>query len=39
VTKLVQVLAKIARTAKPDAETALPKPTLELVNPKVARRA
>ena len=39
VAKLVQALAKIARTAKPEPDTQLPKPTPSLAKPKVARRA
>ncbi len=37
--KLVQTLAKIARTAQPEADTQLPKPTPSLAKPRVARRA
>ncbi len=39
VAKLLQALVKIARTATPEADAALPQPTPELVKPKVARRA
>jgi transcription-repair coupling factor (superfamily II helicase) len=39
VAKQVQALAKIARGAQPAADTTLPKPTPEVVNPRVARRA
>jgi transcription-repair coupling factor (superfamily II helicase) len=39
VAKLVQALAKIARTAAPEADAASPKATPELVKPRAARRA
>ena len=37
--KLAQALAKIARNAKPEGDTALSTPTPSLVKPKEARRA
>jgi transcription-repair coupling factor (superfamily II helicase) len=39
VAKLVQALAKIARTAQPEAAAQLPKPPPSLAKPRVARRA
>jgi transcription-repair coupling factor (superfamily II helicase) len=38
-TKLVQALAKIARTTQPEAAAQLPKPTPSLAKPRAARRA
>jgi transcription-repair coupling factor (superfamily II helicase) len=38
-TKLVQALAKIARTTPPEAAAELPKPTPSVAKPRVARRA
>jgi transcription-repair coupling factor (superfamily II helicase) len=39
VAKLAQALAKIARTAQPEAAAQLPKPPPSLAKPRVARRA
>lgn len=39
VARLLQALVKIACTAQPNANAALPQPTPALVKPRIARRA